>query len=64
MWPYFFVFFILVFFSAVDTKCKKNTFKAFAFVVLASFAGLRYGVGRDYFSYIEIFNAAEGEFSR
>lgn len=64
MWPYFFVFFILLLLSAVDTKCKKNTFKIFAFVVLVFFAGFRYGVGRDYFSYIEIFNAGEGEFSR
>ena len=64
MFPYFIILFLIFVSALLDTKSKNNVFKAFVFVVLALFAGFRYDVGIDYFSYVEIFNAPEGEFAR
>ena len=64
MAPYFIILILIFVCAIIDNKSKKNNVKIFIFVVLALFAGLRYGVGIDYFSYITIFNASEGEFIR
>lgn len=64
MLPYFIILFLLFLLALLDSNSKNNVVKIFVFIVLTLFAGLRYNVGIDYPSYIEIFNASSGEFSR
>lgn len=60
MIPYFLILILILFCAILDNNNKKNSLKKIVFVILALFAGLRYGVGIDYFSYIEVFENETG----
>lgn len=64
---YFTIFIITGFLSEVSSrissnnqlnKCIKNIFTTITLSIPAFFAGIRYGIGTDYFSYVRIFNNA------
>lgn len=54
---YLFIYFFSLINIGINSIVRKKIFIIFPFVAMALFAGLRYKVGTDYMSYIDIYNS-------
>jgi hypothetical protein len=57
---YFFIFLITSIFAEISSKVKSKAIKipfiTITLFIPAFFAGIRYGIGTDYFAYVRVFN--------
>lgn len=64
MFPYFFVYILLLVCCILGSITKKQYFLAVIFIILTVFSGFRYYVGVDYINYVKIFEGYDGYSSR